>query len=284
MCWDDIDIGNKQLRVRHTLSRVGGQTTISSPKTSKSRRTLPLSDGLVALLEEQRVGQDAERRIAGSQWRGQGLVFTTELGLPMVSRNVLRTILRSAKRVGITRPVGVHSLRHSAATAMIEAGVNLKAVADLLGHADIRMTANTYGHVTDDAARRAMDSLTSAMGLTTAPNPVGVSVGVRPVPEQEKAPSDDPDGAFREGNLGGAEGIRTPDPLHAMQVRYQLRHSPVALFSAGVQSIASPRQCSTPRSASTVVRQGRLGKRARVVLLEAPSGAVGGRILEQYRP
>ena len=31
--------------------------------------------------------------------------------------------------------------------------------------------------------------------------------------------------------LGGAEGIRTPDPLHAMQVRYQLRHSPIARWA-----------------------------------------------------
>ncbi len=42
----------------------------------------------------------------------------------------------------------------------------------------------------------------------------------------------------RYGVLGGAEGIRTPDPLHAMQVRYQLRHSPDALNCAGVESIA----------------------------------------------
>ncbi len=165
MSWDDVDLEARQLRVRHTLARVGGQITISSPKTAKSRRTLPLSEGLVALLKEHRARQNAERLIAGNQWQGQGLVFTTELGLPMDPRNVLRTIRRSAQRVGITHPVGVHSLRHSAATAMIEAGVNLKAVADLLGHADIRMTANTYGHVTDEAARRAMDSLTSAMGL-----------------------------------------------------------------------------------------------------------------------
>ncbi len=33
--------------------------------------------------------------------------------------------------------------------------------------------------------------------------------------------------------FGGAEGIRTPDPLHAMQVRYQLRHSPIASRASG---------------------------------------------------
>ena len=49
--------------------------------------------------------------------------------LPMDPRNVLRTIRRFDQRVGMTRQVGVHSPRHSAATAMIELGANLKAIA-----------------------------------------------------------------------------------------------------------------------------------------------------------
>ncbi len=59
-------------------------------------------------------------------------------------RNALRTVARSAERVGIEQRVGVHSLRHT----------------------DIRMTANTYGHVSDATARAAMDALGTAMGDT----------------------------------------------------------------------------------------------------------------------
>ncbi|MBU6244722.1 MAG: tyrosine-type recombinase/integrase [Actinomycetales bacterium] len=54
----------------------------------------------------------------------------------MDPRSILCAVSRSATRVGIDHPVGVHSLRHSAATAMLEAGINLKAVSDLLGHTD----------------------------------------------------------------------------------------------------------------------------------------------------
>ena len=53
----------------------------------------------------------------------------------------------------------VHTLRHSAATAMLEAGVHLKAVSEILGHADIRITADVYGHVSSEVGRAAMDSL-----------------------------------------------------------------------------------------------------------------------------
>lgn len=84
----------------------------------------------------------------------------------MDPRNVLRAVSRSARLVSIEHPIGVHSLRHSAATAMLEAGINLKAVSDLLGHTDIRMTAKTYGHVSDATARAAMDALGRAMGYS----------------------------------------------------------------------------------------------------------------------
>src|SRR5690349_892825 len=47
-------------------------------------------------------------------------------------------------------------------------------------------------------------------------------------------PADKQEGRLERSGLsvdpGGAEGIRTPDPLHAMQVRYQLRHSPMVLI------------------------------------------------------
>jgi integrase len=54
---------------------------------------------------------------------------------------------------------------------MLEAGVHLKAVSELLGHADIRVTAEVYGHTSDEVARAAMDRLSAA---------VGVAVGVQP--------------------------------------------------------------------------------------------------------
>lgn len=57
----------------------------------------------------------------------------------------------------------MHTLRHSAATAWLEAGVNIKAVSTLLGHADIRITADVYGHVSDAVARAAMATLSEIL-------------------------------------------------------------------------------------------------------------------------
>ncbi|MFS0698685.1 tyrosine-type recombinase/integrase [Cellulomonas sp. 179-A 4D5 NHS] len=57
----------------------------------------------------------------------------------------------------------MHTLRHSAATAWLEAGVNINAVSTLLGHADIRIAADVDGHVSDAVARAAMATLSGIL-------------------------------------------------------------------------------------------------------------------------
>jgi len=168
--WADVDFASKSLRVRGTLARVDGALMVSEPKTAKSRRSLPLSEGVVAMLRAHRKTQVAERLHAGNVWTDTGHVFTSESGQPLDPRNVLRALTVAARKAGI-QGVTVHTLRHSAATAMLEAGIHLKAVSELLGHADIRVTADVYGHTSDEVARAAMDRLAAS---------VGVAVGVSP--------------------------------------------------------------------------------------------------------
>ena len=70
----------------------------------------------------------------------------------------------AAARAGLEE-VCVHSLRHSAATAMLEAGVNIKAVSDLVGHSSVSITGDIYGHTSVDSARAAVAKLSDAMGF-----------------------------------------------------------------------------------------------------------------------
>lgn len=88
-------------------------------------------------------------------------MFTTEFGAPVEPRNVLRTIELAAAKAGV-EGVGVHTLRHSAAVAWLEAGVHIKAVADLLGHSSISITGDIYGHTSDATTRAAIDRLKTA--------------------------------------------------------------------------------------------------------------------------
>lgn len=62
------------------------------------------------------------------------LVFVTEFGEPCEPRNALRAFKPAAKRAGLPSSVGLHTLRHSAASVMMASGVPLKIVSDILGH------------------------------------------------------------------------------------------------------------------------------------------------------
>jgi integrase len=164
LAWDHVDLDAGQLSVTGTLARIDGELAVSPPKTARSRRIVPLHPGIVALLRRHKVTQNEERLRLGDQWRGSGLVFTSELGGPVDPRNLLRVVETAARLAGY-EGIGVHTLRHSAAVAWLESGVHIKAVADLLGHSSIAITGDVYGHTSDHAARTAIDGLGARLGL-----------------------------------------------------------------------------------------------------------------------
>lgn len=162
--WSDVDLDAGLSTVRGTLNRVNRSLTISEPKTAKSRRVVPLSPDLVALLSKHRTEQKRERLAAANQWQDSGLVFTTPLGTPVEPRNLLRVAQSAAAKAGL-EDVDVHTLRHSTATAMMNDGVPLKTVADLLGHSSISITGDIYGHTSDDSARAAVEGLSGVFRI-----------------------------------------------------------------------------------------------------------------------
>ena len=106
---------------------------------------LPLHPVVVALLRPHKAAQAAERLRAGDQWAGtNNLVFMTELGRPAPTRGICCGSWRRRRKTA--RAVG-----------WLEAGVHIKAVADLLGHSSISITGDVYGHTSDDTARGAVD-------------------------------------------------------------------------------------------------------------------------------
>lgn len=94
--WDRVDLDAGTLKVAATLGRIGDRLVVSEPKTDRSRRTVPLSAAVVAMLRKHRTDQKAERLRAGNQWRHSGLVITTEFGGPVDPRNLLRVMQPAA--------------------------------------------------------------------------------------------------------------------------------------------------------------------------------------------
>jgi len=133
---------------------------VTAPKTAKSKRTIRLSPTAARILRAVRVSQTTERLKAGSQWVQTGYVFTTETGHPCDPRNALRALKVASDRAG---GIGLHTLRHSAASVMISNGVPLKVVSEILGHASISVTGDIYGHVAPEVSASALDGLGTAL-------------------------------------------------------------------------------------------------------------------------
>lgn len=125
------------------------------------RRTIRLPEFAIKALRKHRARQAEERLAAGAEWNDNNLVFTTRTGGLLEPRNVVRHFKTLLTRAKLT-PSRFHDLRHTAASLLLAQGVHPRVVMEILGHARISMTMDTYSHVmpmalTDAAAK--MDSI-----------------------------------------------------------------------------------------------------------------------------
>lgn len=157
--WQNVELKQGTVAVKETLAWIAKKGFVfQPPKTEKSRRTVPLPDDVLAELKRHKVRQAEERLMLGELYQDNGLVFATELGTPIIPRNFERKYKALLKKAGLTG-VKLHSLRHTYATRLLEAGENLKMVQELLGHSRISVTADIYSHVSPELKRSAVAKL-----------------------------------------------------------------------------------------------------------------------------
>ncbi|GAA0694157.1 site-specific integrase [Kitasatospora atroaurantiaca] len=161
--WEDLDLNGGTASIRRTLQRTntGGLITLPT-KTHSSERRIALPTPCVRSLARHRDQQRQERETAGTGWRDSGYVFTRPDGSPIEGTTLTRhfnTLLRRTK----LRRIRFHDLRHSAATLLLEQGVELVVIKELLGHAHIGVTATVYAHVRLRLQRDAIDLLGNAL-------------------------------------------------------------------------------------------------------------------------
>jgi integrase len=131
-------------------------------KTHASERRIALPTECIHSLKSHRERQQEERHAAGTGWTDNGLVFTTTTGSPLDPTNLTRRFGRLLSRAGLRR-IRFHDLRHSTATLLLEQGVELVVIKELLGHAHIGVTAGVYAHVRLHLQRDAIDTLSTAL-------------------------------------------------------------------------------------------------------------------------
>lgn len=159
--WDDLDLERRVVRVRRQIARNGGVFEFTTPKRGKGRSVDLVSVAVEALVRH-REGQMLEKRRLGNLWQDTGLVFTTEVGTPLDADNLIKRSFKPLlERAGLPQ-IRFHDLRHTCATLFLARGTNPKIVQEILGHANISQTMDTYSHVLPSIQSEAVAAMEGA--------------------------------------------------------------------------------------------------------------------------
>lgn len=164
--WEDLSLDAGTASIHRSLqrTRTGGLTTLHT-KTRASERRIALPTECINSAKTHQERQREERQAAGTGWADNSLVFTTPTGRPLDPNNLTRRFRRLLDRAGL-RVIRFHDLRHSTATLLLEQGVDLVVIKELLGHAHNGVTAGVYAHVRLRLQRQAIDPLGDALSST----------------------------------------------------------------------------------------------------------------------
>jgi integrase len=166
--WSDLDLERAELRVQRALVRPvhGAKWLLEDCKTEKSRRAVPLIPRTVEALRWHRVRQESHREAAGTRYTDHGFMFADTLGEPLQETGVYKYHWLPALNKAGVPPVTLYAARHGAATMWLEAGLPMKLVQELLGHASMTMTADVYSHILPAFRRQAADAMAAHLERT----------------------------------------------------------------------------------------------------------------------
>ena len=150
--WTDIDFSNRIIHIRKTIARIHAQgrqkssvLAIEPPKTAASHRVIPLCSWLVPLLNQVR-----------SKSVSKFVVSTTH---QFVSPRTYDYRYHRLLMIAEIPKINYHALRHTFATRCIEAGMDVKSLSEMLGHANAAVTLNIYVHSSMEMKRNHIEKL-----------------------------------------------------------------------------------------------------------------------------
>jgi integrase len=165
MADDDFDAAEATIAVNVALLQIGGRLVWGRPKSKAGERTVDLDQGSVIAGRAHRSARRRERLAAGQAWQDSGRMFTREDGSPLSPDWVSRRFKELAAGAGLP-VIKFHAARHTAASLMFDADVNVKIVQEVLGHSTSAITRDIYTHVRrkkhQDAAEKTVALLPGA--------------------------------------------------------------------------------------------------------------------------
>lgn len=190
--WKDVDLSKRTIRVNkkailhHDFSKHSAKQEVQDfCKTKSSKRTVAITAGLAAILAEHK--EEMKKRVAalGLEWSEDSLVFWNTRNKIVQYGNLKESLNKIYRKAGIENAT-MHTLRHTYATRCFEAGVNIKAISEQLGHANVKTTYNIYVHLLEDTKVKEIDKLSEIDKFIASEDATESSV-VIPFPESGKA-------------------------------------------------------------------------------------------------
>ena len=159
---DRVDFLRKTIRVEESLAEIRGEFIFKRPKSAASRRTVSIPGFLV---------EEIAQHIAAYP-DSSDLLFTAPGGGPIRRNNFRRRTWLPAVEASLGEPCTFHDLRHTHAAFLIAQGEHPKVIQSRLGHASIKITLDTYGHLFDGRDEAAADRLDKTWRASLADAPL----------------------------------------------------------------------------------------------------------------
>ena len=190
--WKDVDLSKRTIRVNkkailhHDFSKHSAKQEVQDfCKTKSSKRTVAITAGLAAILAEHKEEMKKRAAALGLEWSEDSLVFWNTRNKIVQYGNLKESLNKIYRKAGIENAT-MHTLRHTYATRCFEAGVDIKAISEQLGHANVKTTYNIYVHLLEDTKVKEIDKL-SEIDKFIASEDATESAVVIPFPESGKA-------------------------------------------------------------------------------------------------
>ncbi|MEW5954709.1 MAG: tyrosine-type recombinase/integrase [Bacillota bacterium] len=179
--WQDIDSKNGTITIKQTAQYTPKDGIIyKEPKTSRSKRTIDVSDFVLDALKRQKVEQIKARLAMGKKYRNkENLVFTLADGKPQHPDSISTWFPEFMNKSKLPR-IRYHDLRHTHASLLLKGGESLKLICDRLGHSSIGITADTYTHLAPGMQKKAAANLEEKIFQTES--------GTKRAPKTKKRP------------------------------------------------------------------------------------------------
>lgn len=144
--WDSVDFTAGRLTIKHTVSKVTTAVCKDKTKNSSSHRSFPLTQEAREIFLKAKADERINRQLCGDEYEQNDFIFKWPNGKPFSPDYVSSHFSLLLKNNHLPH-IRFHELRHSCASLLLNNGFTLKDVQEYMGHADIQMTANIYGHL-----------------------------------------------------------------------------------------------------------------------------------------